>query len=184
MPRIAGVNIPENKKIERSLTHILGVGLSLSRQILDEVGIDPNKITSELTTEEVQRLKESIEKNHTVEGAVSYTHLDVYKRQEFKKIKKEMISGKEAFNLYQTYGFPIEMIKEIAEESSQIVDEKGFNEELNNHKKLSQTASAGVFKGGLADSSEKTKRLHTATHLLLAALRKTLGCLLYTSRCV
>ncbi|MGB3988384.1 MAG: alanine--tRNA ligase [Minisyncoccales bacterium] len=95
--------------------------------------------------------------------------------QEFKKIKKEMISGKEAFNLYQTYGFPIEMIKEIAEESSQIVDEKGFNEELNNHKKLSQTASAGVFKGGLADSSEKTKRLHTATHLLLAALRKTLG---------
>ncbi|MGB3988388.1 MAG: 30S ribosomal protein S13 [Minisyncoccales bacterium] len=68
MPRIAGVNIPENKKIERSLTHILGVGLSLSRQILDEVGIDPNKITSELTTEEVQRLKESIEKNHTVEG--------------------------------------------------------------------------------------------------------------------
>ncbi len=68
MPRIAGVNIPENKKIERSLTYILGIGLRLSQKTLDEVGIDKNKKTSELTSEEIQKLKEVIEKNHTVEG--------------------------------------------------------------------------------------------------------------------
>ncbi len=68
MPRIAGVNIPENKKIERSLTYILGIGLHLSQKTLNEVGIDKNKKTSELTSEEIQKLKEVIEKNHTVEG--------------------------------------------------------------------------------------------------------------------
>mgnify|MGYP001398544587 CR=1 FL=1 len=68
MPRIAGVNIPEDKKIERSLTYILGIGPNLSKKILDEVGIEPNKKTADLSTEEVQKLKESIEKNHLVEG--------------------------------------------------------------------------------------------------------------------
>ena len=68
MPRIAGVNIPENKKIERSLTYILGIGLHLSRKTLDEVGIERTKKTSELTMEEVQKLKEAIEKNYEVEG--------------------------------------------------------------------------------------------------------------------
>ena len=68
MPRIAGVNIPENKMIERSLTYILGIGIHLSRKILDEVGIERTKKTSELTTKEVQKLKEAIEKNYEVEG--------------------------------------------------------------------------------------------------------------------
>ena len=68
MPRIAGVNIPENKKIEISLTYILGIGPFLSRKTLDEVGIDRNKKTSELSADEVQRLKEAIEKNYEVEG--------------------------------------------------------------------------------------------------------------------
>lgn len=96
--------------------------------------------------------------------------------KEFKKLEgKDSISGSEAFNLYQTYGFPIEMIRELAEENDQNVDEDGFKEEFDRHKELSQTASAGVFKGGLADTSEKTAVLHTATHLLLAALREVLG---------
>lgn len=68
MPRIAGVNIPENKKIERSLTYILGIGIYLSRKTLDEVGIERTKKTSELTAEEIQKLKEVIEKNYEVEG--------------------------------------------------------------------------------------------------------------------
>ena len=96
--------------------------------------------------------------------------------EEFKKLNgKEIISGSEAFNLYQTFGFPIEMIKELAEENQQKVDEEGFKMEFNKHKKLSQTTSVGLFKGGLADTSEKTTKLHTATHLLLAALREVLG---------
>ncbi len=96
--------------------------------------------------------------------------------REFKKLEgRDSISGTDAFNLYQTYGFPIEMIREMADESGQSVDEEGFRAEFDKHKELSQTASAGVFKGGLADAGEKTAKLHTATHLLLAALREVLG---------
>ncbi len=86
-----------------------------------------------------------------------------------------IISGKEAFDLYQTYGFPIEMTKELAEENGIKVDEEGFQEELKKHQDLSRTATQGKFKSGLADTGEETKKLHTAAHLLLAALRKVLG---------
>ena len=93
--------------------------------------------------------------------------------KEFNKLSS--ISGKEAFNLYQTYGFPLEMTEELAREKNISVDKKEFEKEFEKHQKLSQTASAGMFKGGLADTSEATKKYHTAAHLLLAALRKVLG---------
>ena len=68
MPRIAGVNIPENKRIEISLTYIYGVGNSLSKKILNELKIDVNKKASELTQKEVGDLKDYIEKNYKIEG--------------------------------------------------------------------------------------------------------------------
>lgn len=68
MPRIAGVNIPENKRIEVALTYIYGVGDSLSKEILDELKIDANKKAKDLTAEEVNTLKEYIEKHHKIEG--------------------------------------------------------------------------------------------------------------------
>jgi len=68
MPRIAGVNIPENKKILVALTYIYGIGFSLSKKILLEAGIDFQKKTKELTPEEINRLKEVIEKKYKVEG--------------------------------------------------------------------------------------------------------------------
>ena len=85
------------------------------------------------------------------------------------------ISGKDAFNLYQTYGFPLEMIEELAKEKGMKIDTKSFKEEFKKHQDLSRTASAGMFKGGLADAGEATAKLHTATHLLLAALREILS---------
>jgi alanyl-tRNA synthetase len=85
------------------------------------------------------------------------------------------ISGVEAFMLYQSYGFPLEMTKELASESDRQVDEIGFQAELAKHQELSRTAAAGKFKGGLADDSITTTRLHTAAHLLLQALRQVLG---------
>jgi alanyl-tRNA synthetase len=93
--------------------------------------------------------------------------------KEFEKLEK--ISGKDAFNLFTTYGFPLELTMELARDKGVQVDVKEFEEEFRKHQELSRTASAGQFKGGLADSSEEVKRLHTAAHLMLAALRKVLG---------
>ncbi len=99
--------------------------------------------------------------------------------KKFKKIIKNktngLISGKEAFNLYQTYGFPIEMTEELARENDLVVDKEDYLKEVKEHQKLSRTASAGKFKGGLSDARKETVRLHTAAHLLLAALRQVLG---------
>ncbi len=96
--------------------------------------------------------------------------------KEFEKLSQEkIISGKQAFNLYQTYGFPIEITEELALEKNQNVNKNEFADELKKHQELSRTASAGMFKGGLADSSEATIKYHTAAHLLLASLRKVLG---------
>ena len=68
MPRIAGVNIPENKKILIALTYIYGVGLTLSRKILDEAKIAPNQKAKDLTPDDVSRLREIIEKKYKIEG--------------------------------------------------------------------------------------------------------------------
>ena len=68
MPRIAGVNIPEKKQIEIALTYIYGIGLPLARKILAEIGIDREKKASQLTVDEVNKLKEVIEKKLKVEG--------------------------------------------------------------------------------------------------------------------
>ncbi len=95
--------------------------------------------------------------------------------KEFEKLSKKGISGKEAFDLYQTYGFPFEITVELAKEKGVAVDEKEFNEELVKHQDLSRTARAGTFKSGLADHSEQVIKYHTAAHLMLAALRKILG---------
>ena len=93
--------------------------------------------------------------------------------REFSKLKA--VTGKDAFNLYQTYGFPIEMSQELAKESDLVVNEEEFKNEFQKHQDLSRTASAGMFKGGLADASTETVRLHTAAHLMLEALRRVLG---------
>ncbi|QQS20546.1 MAG: alanine--tRNA ligase [Candidatus Moraniibacteriota bacterium] len=92
-----------------------------------------------------------------------------------RRVKSGKVSGKDVFDLFSTYGFPFEMTKEIAEERGIEVPTEDFQEEFKKHQELSRTASAGKFKGGLADVSEKTTALHTATHLLLAGLRKFLG---------
>ncbi len=85
------------------------------------------------------------------------------------------LTGADAFKLYETYGFPWELTEEIARERGQQVDREQFEAAFKAHRDASRSASAGMFKGGLADHSEITTKYHTATHLLQAALRQVLG---------
>ena len=85
------------------------------------------------------------------------------------------IDGATAFHLYDTYGFPLELTKEMAIEHGRSVDEEGFKKSFEEHQNLSRAGAEQKFKGGLADHSAETTKLHTATHLLNAALHRVLG---------
>lgn len=92
-----------------------------------------------------------------------------------KFVQNGMLNGKTAFRLYDTYGFPIEMTQEICKEKGFGVDIEGYHNAFAEHQKKSQAGAEQKFKGGLADSGEQTTYLHTATHLMLAGLKKVLG---------
>ncbi len=90
-------------------------------------------------------------------------------------VANKVITGEKAFDLYTTYGFPIELTEEIATEKGYTVDRTGFSALMDAHREKSRAGAEQKFKGGLADSSEQVVRLHSATHLMLAGLRRELG---------
>ncbi len=132
-------------------TDIAQAVINIYKNVYPEVEQNKEKIFYELRNEE-KRFKETLEKG-----------------------LKEFEKGTDPFILFTTYGFPIELTQEMAKERGIEVDIEKFNKQLKFHQELSRTASAGMFKGGLADASEQTIKYHTATHLLLAALRKVFG---------
>ena len=97
--------------------------------------------------------------------------------REFEKMfnRDQKIDGEEAFVLYSTYGFPLELTEELARERGQKIDRGGFSCEFCKHQEISRSGAEQKFAGGLADNSETTTKLHTTTHLLQAALRQVLG---------
>ncbi len=141
------------------LTQIVRMVIDMYKDEYSELEKNKEFILNEIKKEDT-RFREVIEKG-------------LYKFD--KVIVDGKISGKDAFLLFQSYGFPIEITQELANEKGISVDVDGFNDEFKKHQELSRKGAEKKFKGGLADSGEATTKLHTATHLLNQGLREVLG---------
>ncbi len=146
----------------QSLVDIAKLYVEQYKDVYEELKLNSQKIYEELE-------KEIDKFSKTLEDGIK--QLD--KVLQF--VKGDTLNGKTAFRLYDTYGFPIEMTVEICKEKGFGVDIEGYKLAQEEHIKKSQQGAEQKFKGGLADSSEMTTYLHTATHLLLASLKKVLG---------
>ncbi len=147
------------------LAKVAQVVIDLYGEPYPELIENKEKVFTELTLEE-NKFSETLEKGEKQFEKMTY----FLEKQGVKEI-----AGGSAFKLYDTYGFPIELTKELAAEKGFTVDVKGFEEAFAKHQDLSRTAVSGQFKSGLGDHSEQTTALHTATHMLQAALRRVLG---------
>ncbi|MCX6810560.1 MAG: alanine--tRNA ligase-related protein [Candidatus Berkelbacteria bacterium] len=120
---------------------------------------------------EILREIHSQEPNDQVHPEFKKAGINMTNRQ----MHEAYVSGKEGFDLYQTYGLPHEILLDLGQKRHLFVSKRNYQAEVEKHQALSRTASAGMFKGGLADNKVETTRLHTAAHLLLAALRQILS---------
>lgn len=152
------INLPDDGLVE-----VAKVYIAEYREVYPEIGDNADKIVTELSKEAAkfqQTLAQGIKEFEKVVG---------YLPPECKRL-----SGKAAFRLYDTFGFPIEMTQELAAEKGLEVDVKGYEKAFEEHQAKSRAGAEQTFKGGLADHAEATSRLHTATHLMNAALRTLL----------
>jgi alanyl-tRNA synthetase len=145
--------------IERDfLTDLADIVISLNESDYPLLREKQDSIFDELSKEET-KFKKTLEKG----------------LRKFQQIaNSQRIDGKHAFLLFQSFGFPIELTKELAAETGVVVDEEEFRNEYERHQKVSSASAQKLFKGGLSDASAETERLHTATHLLNEALRVVL----------
>lgn len=161
--------------LRRAIRHARNLGIDITsdwaikiaEQLMDKYEIYYNEIkenrniVKEVLSSEITKFTKTLEKGI----------------KEFNKIteKNTDISGEVAFRLFDTYGFPLELTVEMANELNLKVDEEGFNQKFKEHQELSRTASSGQFKGGLGGQGEIETKYHTCTHLLNAALKVVVG---------
>jgi alanyl-tRNA synthetase len=166
--------------LRRAAQHAMKIGIEndqASESMLNRCAViiieQYKRAYSELASEEAyQTITSEIWKEEKQFGHALETGM-----KEFEKMTRDSksITGEQAFTLFTTYGFPFEMTMEIATERGIAVDTDGFREQMKKHQELSRAGGEQKFKGGLADHSEATTRLHTAHHLLLKALQIVLG---------
>lgn len=147
---------------DSALSELAMVYVDKYKEFYDELEINREKIKDEIIKEE-ERFKKTL-----AQGLKEFEKVATY-------AKDGIISGKTAFRLYDTYGFPFEITEEMAKERELTVDRKGYELAFEEHQKKSQQGSEQRFKGGLVDNSEMTTNLHTATHLMHKALKIVLN---------
>jgi alanyl-tRNA synthetase len=177
-PDRVGAGYVLRRLIRRAVRH--GMKLGIEKDFMAEVAatvienfkgpypeLEQNreKVFKELTAEEA-KFRQTLKK-----GEAEFQKL----LPNLMKNPKKIISGKVAYNLYETYGYPLELTQELGAEHGFTVDVEGFKEAERKHQEASKTVDAGAAKGGLAEQSEITTKYHTATHLLQQALVNTLG---------
>ena len=173
--------------IRRSVNHARKIGLSteLFKNIADlyidyysydyDILVKNRELVKQELSAEVEKFAKAIDLGYKeFEKVIN----GIERHKQFAKegkVVENIISGKAAFRLFDTFGFPIELTEELAKERGYTVDRTGYEEANKLHQEQSRSASAGTFKGGLADSSYENAKLHTATHIMLAGLRKMFG---------
>jgi alanyl-tRNA synthetase len=160
--------------IRRAVRHGKKLGIeNMFTKEVSEVAIDQFKIIYPQLEEKKKFILNTIENEEKKFNQTIKNGLDIL---EGMLEEKSQLTGEDAFTLYETYGFPIEITKEILKEKDlELENPEEFDKAKQEHKEKSRSAAAGMFKGGLADTSEMSTKYHTATHLLLAALQEVLG---------
>lgn len=170
-------------RFARDINLDLGTIIDVAKIFIEKVYNDSYPLLLEKEDYIVRELQIEMEKFNKAleEGRKEFEKVlnGIEKHKQFAAQKGEVveniISGKAVFRLFDTFGFPFEITKELAEERGYTVDEEGFKKAFEEHQEKSRSAAAGQFKGGLVDDSYETAKLHTATHLILAGLKKMFG---------
>ena len=177
-PDRVGAGYVLRRLIRRAVRH--GMKLGIEKDFMAEVAATVIE-NFKNAYPELEENKEKVFRELTAEEAKFRTTLKKGEA-EFQKLlpnlmknPKKIISGKVAYNLYETYGYPLELTQELGAENGFTVDVEGFKEAERKHQEASKTAEAGSAKGGLAEQSDVTTKYHTATHLLQQALVNVLG---------